>query len=229
MSDVEPKTMLRSVDNTELEEQRMANKPRRSGGMLLEPKEKLVPFSDSDRLGIKTLYERYVSTVYEQMRTFFPSMSDMDVDIIVSEVFSRVVEHYKKIKDLKPPQIASYIAKVCNSVKAEVVNRSTREQPLSYDSSLASLSDEEIVTNGLVLSDKIFVDNIVLKHALRKCLGSLDEADRRLFVGRVLEHKTYSELAAEFGITPNAAFRKYESIRNNLVKLMRGEGYNRAE
>lgn len=207
----------------------MASKPKRSGGMLLEPKEKLVPFSDSDRLGIKALYEQYVGTVYEQMTSFFPSMSNMDVDIIVSEVFSRIVEHYIRIKDLKPPQVASYITKVCNSVKAEIVNKSTREQPLSYDSSLTSLSDEEIVSNGLVLSDEIFVDNIVLKHALRKCLDSLDEADKRLFVGRVLEHKTYSELAVEFDMTPNAAFRRYESVRNNLVRLMRGEGYNRAE
>lgn len=127
----------------------------------------------------------------------------------------------KTTDDILQNQFTAYLVTAVKRHKANYIRKKVRRQqtesPLElYDLDIPLQADTDLMT-GLSLLERI--DNPMLHLALTEAR----ERERYIFLTRVLEERSFSDLAEELGISYKATTHSYYRFIERIRKMMGGD------
>lgn len=127
----------------------------------------------------------------------------------------------KNTDDILQNQFTAYLVTAVKRHKANYIRKKVRQQqaesPLElYDFNMPLQADTDLIT-GLSLLEHI--ENPMLHLALTQAR----ERERYIFLTRVLEERSFSDLAEELGISYKATTHSYYRFIERIRKMMGGE------
>jgi RNA polymerase sigma factor (sigma-70 family) len=170
--------------------------------------------------------QRIVDTIREEqprLRRFIRQRvaNDEDVEDILQEVFSELVEAYRLVKPIE--EVGRWLVRVARN---RIIDRFRRKQvaPVPFERAPAG-SDEELVGWEDVLPspdagpEAAYARRILLDE-LAAALDELPEGQREVFLAHEAEGRSFKELAAETGIGINTLLsRKHYAVTYLRARL----------
>lgn len=129
--------------------------------------------------------------------------------------------YLKTWHSIPPTRPASLCAFVCRIVRNLSINR-LRDMKAERRNRDLTLSFEEL--ESCISVDESLAD--VLPGLISSFLESLEETDRKLFMGRYFHATSVKELAKLYGLTPNAVSLRLYKIRERLRLHLEEGGYS---
>lgn len=175
--------------------------------MSMEQNERIVADVARERPRLRQLIRRYV-------------MDDSDVEDILQDVFSELIEAYRLLKPIE--QVGAWLYQVTRNRITDRFRSRRREvrlpQPDAYTEDV-DLTLESLLPDADAGPEAAFARRVLLEHILI-ALDELPSAQREVFVAHEIEGLSFKEMVAQSGVGVNTLLaRKHDAVRNLRTKL----------
>ena len=158
------------------------------------------------------------------------SYSYKDCEDIVEEAFIKVMEKYDDYKDKEIEEIKAIIIRTCENLCKNEKNRNGKFIFVSAD--VHREDDESGDEYDYQLgADYTTPEDIVISEGnedhIRRILFEMPDKWRCVLQMRIVEEKTYKDIAKEMKMTEATVRQRYKRARDELMKRLREEGYDR--
>ena len=183
-------------------------------GAAIQEEEIIGRLRRGDPAGLEALMDRYTPFVCAVAARILPGRQE-EWEELAADVFLAAWDNRKK---LRPGQVKGWLATVARN-RAFNRRRDRREElPLEEDALLLSPD-----------SPHVEAEQGELREVLSRALGSLDRADRELFVRHYYYGQTVAKAAEEMGLNLSTAKTRLRRGRERLKDYLREVGYEFAE
>lgn len=153
-----------------------------------------------------------------------------DCEDLVEEAFVRVMTKYEDYKDKKDEEIKAIIIRTCENL---CINERIRSGKITFVSSDIHMENDETGDEHdfQLGTDYTTPEDIVVsednERQIERILLKMPEKWRNLLQMRIVEEKSYRDIAKELKINEDAARQRFKRAREELIKRLREEGYDR--
>ena len=183
-------------------------------GAAIQEEEIVERLRRGDPAGLEALMDRYAPFVSAVAARVLPGRPE-EWEEVAADVF---LAAWKDRKKLRPGQVKGWLATVARN-RAFNCRRDRREDlPLEEDALLLSPD-----------SPHVEAEQGELREVLSRALGSLDRADRELFVRHYYYGQTVAKAAEEMGLNLSTAKTRLRRGRARLKDYLQEVGYEFAE
>ena len=183
-------------------------------GAAIQEEEIIGRLRRGDPAGLEALMDRYTPFVCAVAARILPERQE-EWEELAADVFLAAWDNRKK---LRPGQVKGWLATVARN-RAFNRRRDRREElPLEEDALLLSPD-----------SPHVEAEQGELREVLSRALGSLDRADRELFVRHYYYGQTVARAAEEMGLNLSTAKTRLRRGRERLKDYLQEVGYELAE
>ena len=187
---------------------------KREEGAAIQEEEIIGRLRRGDPAGLEALMDRYTPFVCAVAARILPGRQE-EWEELAADVFLAAWDNRKK---LRPGQVKGWLATVARN-RAFNRRRDRREElPLEEDALLLSPD-----------SPHVEAEQGELREVLSRALGSLDRADRELFVRHYYYGQTVARAAEEMGLNLSTAKTRLRRGRERLKDYLQEVGYEFAE
>ncbi len=178
----------------------------------------LVLMKNNPEKGMKTVMWQYTALVYKTVLHKLSSVCSMeDVEETVSDVFFDFYKNYHRV-DLSKGSLSSFFIILAQRRSVDVFRKVIRQKNIEN-----LLSQENETSSELT-------DTITLQREEREILLNgileLGEPDASIVFRKAFFGETYEEIGNRFGISANAANKRYLRSIQKLRLMMKGENFN---
>ena len=182
----------------------------------MEEKKLVERLQKRSRSALERAIDRYTPYVGVTVwRVLGGSASREDLEEVVSDVF---LAAWKDRKKLRPGQVKGWLATVARN--RAINRRRDRREDLPLEEDALLLSPD---------SPHVEAEQGELREVLSRALGSLDRADRELFVRHYYYGQTVARAAEEMGLNLSTAKTRLRRGRERLKDYLQEVGYEFAE
>jgi RNA polymerase sigma factor (sigma-70 family) len=125
---------------------------------------------------------------------------DVDVEDILQDVFSELVEAYRLVKPIE--QAGAWLFQVARNRIIDRFRKRSREPPLPHPAEDAAGSLEDLLPSPDAGPEAAYARGVLLEE-IAAALAELPEEQRFVFVAHEIEGRSFRELAAETGVGVN--------------------------
>jgi len=137
----------------------------------------------------------------QRLRRFIRNrVPDVDVEDILQDVFSELVEAYRLVKPIE--QAGAWLFRVARNRIIDRFRRRSKEPPLPLPFDPAAGSLEDLLPSPDAGPEAVYARGVLLDE-IASALAELPEEQRFVFVAHEIEGRSFRELAAETGVGVN--------------------------
>ena len=183
-------------------------------GAAIQEEEIVERLRRGDPAGLEALMDRYAPFVSAVAARVLPGRPE-EWEEVAADVF---LAAWKDRKKLRPGQVKGWLATVARN--RAINRRRDRREDLPLEEDALLLSPD---------SPHVEAEQGELREVLSRALGSLDRADRELFVRHYYYGQTVARAAEEMGLNLSTAKTRLRRGRERLKDYLQEVGYELAE
>ena len=183
-------------------------------GAAIQEEEIIGRLRRGDPAGLEALMDRYTPFVCAVAARILPGRQE-EWEELAADVFLAAWDNRKK---LRPGQVKGWLATVARNRAFNRLRDRREELPLEEDALLLSPD-----------SPHVEAEQGELREVLSRAIGSLDKADRELFVRHYYYGQTVARAAEEMGLNLSTAKTRLRRGRERLKDYLQEVGYELAE
>ena len=152
--------------------------------------------------------EEIIETYSEQLLRYATSIlyNHQDAEDVVQEVF---VSAYQNLSSFDGGNLSAWLYKI------------------TYNKSITKLKTRKILPFADIPENTVFSpQNASLSDETLQALGRLKPQDRALLYSRIIENRSYEDLAKQMGATPATLRKRYERAKGKLATILSSEHQN---
>lgn len=153
-----------------------------------------------------------------------------DCEDIVQEAFIRVMNKYDDYKNKDAEEIKAIIIRTCENL---CINERIRNGKIAFESAdVHRENDETGMEHDYQLgTDYTTPEDIIISEEnekqIRRIILEMPEKWRDVLQMRIVEEKSYADIAKELKLNEAAARQRFKRARAELIEKLREEGYDR--